>query len=226
MVKRIKNIDYMMLLSVLLIISILFNVYAFFKLSNYKYKIGEQSYTNIEDFKQRNESNMNILSKGLEEKNIKNEDLLKLYKNYDAMCNDIIELWQQYGSYSQNAIPLLSKKIKTNKVMENEIHGKIKEYVLSKLNKQMINDKSKLELDNDELQSFESMYEISTRLNEYFNKFNEETLKGITGEDKEKIVINKYYWIDMLEGIYDISDDYVNLQWKTEAIDTSLKQNK
>ena len=63
------------------------------------------------------------------------------------------------------------------------------------------------------------MYEISSRIYEYLNKFNEETLKGTTGEDKEKKVIKEHYWIDMLEGIYDISDDYVNLQWKIEATD-------
>lgn len=221
MVKRIKNIDYIMILSVLLIISVIANVYTLFKLNNYKYKIGQQSYIKIEDFKQRNESNMDILSRGVEEGSIKNEDLLRLYKNYDVMSSDIMELWQQYGSYMQNAIPLFSKSIKTDKVMENDIHGKIKEYMLSILNKEMQNKENKLQLKDEDVDSFKSMYEISSRIYEYFNKFHEEALKGITGEDKEKEVIKEHYWIDMLEGIYDISDDYVNLQWKAESADTT-----
>ena len=219
MIKGIKNIDYVMIIAIVLIVSIIMNIYAVVKLNNYKYKIGQQSYIKIEDVKQRNESNMDILLKGIEQGSIKNEDLLKLYKNYDAMTGDIIELWQQYGSYTQSSIAIFSKSIKTNKIMENDIHGKIKEYTLSVLNREMKNEKSKLQLQSQDLQSFKAMYEISSRIYEYLNKFNEETLKGVTGEDKEKNVIKEHYWIDMLEGIYNISEEYVNLQWKVEMVD-------
>ncbi|MCE5219919.1 MAG: hypothetical protein LLF98_01305 [Clostridium sp.] len=217
MIKAIKNIDYIMLIALLLIVSVIVNIYALFKLNDYKYKIGQQSYIKIEDVKQRNESNMDILSESIEKGSIKNEELLKLYKNYDVITSDIIDLWQQYGAYTQNSLLIFSKKIETNKIMENDIHGKMKEYMLSVLNREMKNEKSKLQLESEELQSFKDMYEISSRIYEYLNKFNEEILNGVTGEDKEKKVIKQHYWIDMLEGIYDISDDYVNLQWKIEA---------
>jgi hypothetical protein len=219
LIKKIKNIDYIMLIAILLIVSVIVNIYAVFKLNDYKYKIGKQSYIKIEDVKQRNESNMDILSKSIEKGSIKNEELLKLYKNYDVITSDIMDLWQQYGAYTQNSVLIFSKKIETNKIMENDIHGKLKEYMLSVLNREMKNEKNKLQLENKDLQSFKDMYEISSRIYEYFNKFNEETLNGITGEDKEKEVIKQHYWIDMLEGIYDISDDYVNVQWKVEGID-------
>jgi len=219
LIKRMKNIDYIMLISVLLIVSVIVNIYALFKINNYKYKIEQQSYIEIEDIKQRNESNMDILSKSIENGSIKNEELLKLYKNYDVITSNIMDLWQQYGAYTQNSLPIFYKKIKTNKIMENDIHGKIKEYMSSVLNREMTNEKSKLQLQNEDLQSFKDMHEISSRIYEYLNKFNEETLQGITGEDKEKKVIKEHYWIDMLEGIYDISDDYVNLQWKIQLIE-------
>ncbi|AWK49947.1 hypothetical protein DIC82_02065 [Clostridium beijerinckii] len=222
MINRIKNIDYMMLISVLLIVSVIVNIYALFKINNYKYKIGQQSYIEIEDIKQRNESNMDILSKSIEIGSIKNQELLKLYKNYDAITSDIMELWQQYGSYKQNSLSIFSKKIETDKIMENDIHGKMKEYMLSVLNREMKNEKSKLELGNEDLQSFKDMHAISLRIYEYLNKFNEEILSGIAGKDKEKKVVKDHYWIDMLEGIYDISDDYVNLQWKIEATDIDV----
>ena len=217
MIKGIKNIDYVMIIAIVLIVSIIMNIYAVVKLNNYKYKIGQQSYIKIEDVKQRNESNMDILLKSIEQGSIKNEDLLKLYKNYDVITGDIIELWQQYGSYTQSSISILSKNIKTNKIMENDIHGKIKEYTLSVLNREMRNEKSKLQLQSQDLQYFKAMYEISSRIYEYLNKFNEETLKGATGDDKEKKVIKEHYWIDMLAGIYNISEEYVNLQWKVEV---------
>lgn len=219
MSKGIKNIDYVMIITIVLIVSVIINIYAVVKLNNYKYKIGQQSYINIEDVKQRNERNMDILLKSIEEGSIKNEDLLKLYKNYDVVTGDIIELWQQYGVYTQSSISIFSKSIKTNKIMENDIHGKIKEYTFSILNREMKNEKSKLQLESQDLQSFKSMYEISLRIYNYLNKFNEEALKGVTGEEKEKKVIKEHYWIDMLAGIYNISEDYVNLQWKIEAAD-------
>ena len=210
----------MMIIAIVLIVSIIMNIYAVVKLNNYKYKIGQQSYMKIEEVKQRNESNMDILLKSIEDRSIKNEELLKLYKNYDVIAGDLIELWQQYGSYTQSSISLFSKNIKTNKIMENDIHGKIKEYMLSTLNKEMKNEKSKLELKSEDLQAFKSMYEISLRIYESSNKFNEETLKGITGEEKEKKIIKEHYWIDMLSNIYNIGEDYVNLQWRVEATTT------
>lgn len=222
LINKIKNIDYMMLISVLLIVSVMVNIYALFKINNYKYKIGQQSYIEIEDVKQRNESNMDILSKSIENGSIKNEEMLKLYKNYDAITSDIMELWQQYGLYTQNSLPIFSKRIKTDKIMENDIHGKMKEYMSYILNREMKNEKSKLQLEDQDLQSFQDMHAISSRIYEYLNKFNEKTLNGITGEYKKKKVIKDRYWIDMLRGIYDISDDYVNLQWKIEATDINV----
>lgn len=77
MTKGTKNTDYVRLLSILLVVSIIFNIYVSFKLSNYKYKLGQESYTKIEDFKQRNESNMDILSKGIEENSLKKWRFIK-----------------------------------------------------------------------------------------------------------------------------------------------------
>lgn len=206
-----------MIISVVLIVSVVVNIYSIMKLNDYKYKVGKQSYLNIEDIKQRNEKNMDILSKGIEAGTIKNEELLKLYKNYDAMSSEIMELWQQYGEYTQNSKIIFSKNIKTNKIVENDIHGKIKEYMLSTLNREMKNERSNLRLEGEDLQSFKYMYEISSRIYESFNKFNDENLKGITGEEKEKKVIKEHYWVDMLQSIYDISNDFINVQWKIEA---------
>lgn len=223
MIKRFKNIDYFMIISVVLIVSVIVNIYSIMKLNDYKYKVGKQSYLNIEDFKQRNEKNMDILSKSIEAGNIKNEEMLKLYKNFDVMSSEIMELWQQYGEYTQNSKFIFSKNIKTSKIVENDIHGKIKEYMLSTLNREMKNERSNLQLIGEDLQYFKYMHEISSRIYESFNKFNEENLKGIKGEEKEKIVIKEHYWVDMLQNIYDISNEYINVQWKIEAQTEEIK---
>ena len=63
------------------------------------------------------------------------------------------------------------------------------------------------------------MNQMSIETYDYFKTFNQNILGGVTGEKKEKKIIKKSYWIDMLEGIYTISDDYVNVEWRIEQLD-------
>lgn len=219
MVKKLKSIDYVMLLGSFLIISIIVNVYSLSKITSYKYRLGKQSYVQIEDIKQRNESNMDILSKSIEEGSIKNQELLKIYNNYDAISNDIIGLWQQYNNYTKNGLYKFSKTIKTNEIIEKDIYGKMKEYMSSTLNREMRNEKSKLLLEAEDLECFQSMQQMSVETYDYFKTFNQNILGGITGDGKEKKIIKKLYWIDMLQGMYAISDDYANVEWKIEQLD-------
>ncbi|SFD15697.1 hypothetical protein [Clostridium uliginosum] len=213
MIKKIKLKDYIIILSILLVISFIVNIYIGINMINYKYRIGRESYLKIEDIKQRNESNMDVLNMSIEQGNIKNEDLLKLYKNYDVITSDVMALWEQYAAYKQNSLSLFSKKIDTKKVIENDIHGKIKEYMSVTLNEAMKNKETKLVLSDDYLNHFSTMQELSEKIYNYFEKFNSQTLPNIVGEEREKEVVKNHYWIDMLEGIYDISGDYTNVQW-------------
>lgn len=216
--KKLKKSEIIIGLACILTFSAALNIYSVCKIESYKYRIGQQSYVKIEDIRQRNESNMEMLNKSIDSKSIKNEEILKLYKNYDVMSSDIIDLWQQYGEYKENSITLFSKKIDTDKVIQNDIHGQIKEYMLSTLNKEMTNEKSKLTLENEDLRCFEAMEDMSKKIYDYFNDFNTEKLKGCQGEDKEKKIVRHNYWIDMLNGIYDISDDYIDIQWNIESV--------
>lgn len=215
--KKLNKSEVIIGLICMLTLSISLNVYSLFKSKEYRYRIGQQSYTKIEDIRQRNESNMELLNKSIDSKSIKNEEILKLYKNYDVMSSDIIDLWQQYSEYKQNSITSFSKNIDTDKVIQNDINGKIKEYMLSTLNKEMTNEKNKLELQNEDLKCFEAMEDMANKIYEYFNEFNSDKLKGCQGKDKEKKIVTHNYWIDMLNGIYDISDDYADIQWNIEV---------
>lgn len=206
----------------ILIISIILNVYSAYKISSYKYKLGQQAYNYIEEIRQRNESNLEILSKSLKDGKIKNEELLKLYKNYDVIGGDIIGLWQRYASYSQNQLNIFTKIIDTNKIIENDIHSQIKEYIMCTLNNEMRNEQNKLELANEDKLCFEAMHDMAEKIDNYFNDFNEDILKGSTGVEKEKKVIKKHYWIYILEGIYGISDDYVDVEWKIQMVEDDL----
>ena len=160
---------------------------------------------------------MNILYKSLEKGSIKNEEILKLYKNYDVISNEVTELWQQYNTYNQDISSIFSKTIDMNKGAESDIHEKIKEYVSLTLIREMENEKSSVILEGDDLERFTSMYEMSEEFYNYFNDFNKNVLNNLECEDKEKKVVNKRYWIDILQEIYSISNDYIDIQWSTEG---------
>ena len=216
---NLKSKDHIIILAVLLVISISVNIYSLSKVYSYRYSLGHESYAEIEEIRQRNESIMDILNISIDKGSIRNEEILKLYKNYDVIAGDIINLWQQYADYTQRSVSIFAKNIETNKIIQNDIHGKIKEYMLSTLNKEMKNEQSKLILNDKDLECFKAMEDMAIRIYEYFNEFNNSKLNGNNGEDKEKKVINNHYWIDMLNGIYDISNDYIDVEWNIEAED-------
>lgn len=216
---KLKNKERIILISIILAISIITNIYSVFKIYNYKYNIGKESYIKIEEIRQRNESIMDILNTSLDSENIKNEEILKLYKNYDVIASDIIKLWEQYADYTQRSISIFTKNIESDKVIQKDIHGKVKEYMLSTLSKEMKNDQSKFILEDKDLECFKVMKDMSVRIYNYFNEFNENNLNGYTGESKQKKVIRNHYWIDMLNGIYNISNDYIDVEWNIDVRD-------
>ncbi len=214
-----KSKEFTIILLLFLVMSIGGNVYSISRISYYKYNLGRESYAEIEEIRQRNESIMDILNTSLDSGSIRNEEILKLYKNYDVIAGNVMNLWQQYAEYTHRSVSIFAKNIQSDKILENDIHGKMKEYILSTLTREMKNEQNKLLLEDKDLECFKEMEEISERMYEYFNEFNETKLNGYTGENKEKKVIKNDYWIDMLNGIYDISNDYVNVEWNIEAED-------
>ena len=63
------------------------------------------------------------------------------------------------------------------------------------------------------------MNELAEKIYHYFEEFNSTKLSNFTGVDREKKSIRNNYWIDMLQGIYDISDEYSNIQLSVSNIE-------
>ncbi|MBN1039733.1 hypothetical protein DVW12_13580 [Clostridium botulinum] len=219
MSEKFKVRDYAIIITVLFTISLIINIFSYVNIRNYKYRIGKESQINIDSVRQRNESNMDILNMSIDQGCIKNEELLKLYKNYEIIAKNTIELWEQYGEYKVNNFSRFSKEIETKKIIQNDVHGRIKEYMFIVLTEAMKNRESGLMLNENYLNDFVIMQELSGKIYHYFEDFNSTKLLNFTGMDREKKIIRNNYWIDMLQGIYDISDEYSNIQWSVSNIE-------
>ncbi|MBM6837331.1 hypothetical protein H9X77_03590 [Clostridium saudiense] len=58
------------------------------------------------------------------------------------------------------------------------------------------------------------MKDISNELNNYINRFMEEKLSDLEGEEKAEKIIRKGYWIDILKGIEEINSKYKSYMFK------------
>ena len=214
---KLKSNQFTFVLITLFSISIVLNIYLLSKVNRYNYSVGRESYNYIEEIRQRNEGVMEILNKGIENGSIRNEEMLKLYKNYDVISGNIIKLWQKYVEYTDRSVWIFTKRVECNNIIENDIHGKVKEYMLSTLNKEMKNEEVKLILEGKDLECFKEMEHMSIRIYDYFNEFNENIFKGDSINNREEIILERHYWIDMLNEIHEISSDYIDVEWNIEA---------
>lgn len=199
----------------MLSISLILNIYSVSKIYRYKYNIAKESYSNIEEIKHRNEGIMEILNNGLENGSIRNEEILKLYKYYDVIACNMIGLWQQYADYANSSLIVYARSLESNNIIENDIYIRIREYISSILNKEMKNEQNRLILEDKDLECFKAMENMSVRLYNYLNTHSDNKFKkhSFNGD------VKKYYWIDMLNEINNISNDYINVQWNIESED-------
>ena len=68
----------------------------------------------------------------------------------------------------------------------------------------------KIELTGKTLENFNSILTISNTIDSYYDEFYEKNLSSVDIEDREKVIIKKYYWIEMLEDINEINQKYIN----------------
>ena len=94
--------------------------------------------------------------------------------------------------------------------MFNDIYGTIEEYFRSLMDEEMKTQSYKIELTGKTLENFNSILTISNTIDSYYDEFYEKNLSSVDIEDREKVIIKKYYWIEMLEDINEINQKYIN----------------
>lgn len=215
--KRVKNKKYVSLIVAILFISLVFNVIVSKKNSDYQYRIGVVSYNNIENIRNKNESNIELLNSVIEAGVIDNMDLLKLYQNYGSISDSFINLWDEYSFYEANNKSIIpSKRIKTNKALINDVDGNIEEYFKVILENEMKTNTEKYVITEDVLDKFYKMKELSMDICDYYNNFCKSKLDGATDDDKKDKIIKKVYWVDMLEGMNTVKEKYNDIDFSIQ----------
>ena len=80
----------------ILMISLILNIYQNISNKKYFYELGKQNFSNIEEIRSRNESILSILDSCIVAGSVNNVDLLTLYKNYTKISEAELNLWNNY----------------------------------------------------------------------------------------------------------------------------------
>lgn len=211
---NLKSKRYFLLTVTILFVSLIFNIVTSMESIKYKYKVGAESYNNIENIKGRNESNIVVLNSAIEVGTISNMDMLKLYENYKSISDSFVDLWNEYSIYEKDEKGFSFKKINTNKAVLNNVNDKNKEYLKIKLEVEMQTKAVKVEVKDITLEQFKSMKNLAMEIDLYYKEFYNTELNGALDEDKKNKIIKNHYWVDILEGINEINEGYVNIEFK------------
>lgn len=203
-----KNGKIILCISVILIISIIINIFQIMMISEYRQRVGSITYNNVINVKNTNISNNDILLKSIETSTIEITDLLKLYKNYGVISNNIMSLWDEYNFYKNNNYIFIKKEIKTDVTVVNEIHSRMEEYLNSLIQKNINKKVDKIAINGGDLQNFIEMQELSSEIIDFYTSFIKENMDGMDTNQRKDIIINKYYWIDILDNIDTITKEY------------------
>lgn len=201
----------------ILMISLILNIYQNISNKKYFYELGKQNFSNIEEIRSRNESILSILDSCIVAGSVNNVDLLTLYKNYTKISEAELNLWNNYIA-DDNILRKFKNKSKDNVLdikPKNEIYSEIEELLYSHIQNDMTEKIDVIELKGKVSDDFKILRSLSYDLNNYFNNFYKENC-SVSESKKEKLIINKEYWIDMLKGIEEINNKYVEYSFTYE----------
>ena len=195
----------------ILFISLVMNMLLSINNYKYKYMAGKDAYNNTLRVRLLNDKNNEILKNAIAQGSISNIDFLNLDKNYSNISDEMKNLWVEFGYYNQDKSFFQSvKKINSENIVNNEIHGMIEEYLNSILEKEMAIQSVKVTIDGEYLEKFQVMKDLSDSIKNYYTKFDEENLSGLEYDDKTNKIIKEHYWIDNLEGLNEINLQFIN----------------
>ena len=207
-----------MIIVVILIISFTANIYQSILNKKYWYELGKQNYNKIEEIRFRNESILSILDSCVTAESVNNGDLLTLYKNYSKISEAELSLWNNYLADDNKTLRGFKNKAKNivvNTKTKNELYSEIEELIYSYIQNDMTEKIDVIELKGKAADDFKTLRSMALDLNNYFNSFYEENC-NVPESKKEDIMIKEDYWVDILQGIQEVNNKYVEYSFTYE----------
>lgn len=207
-----------MIIVVILMISFTANIYQAILNKKYCYELGKQNYNKIEEIRFRNESILSILDSCVTAESVNNGDLLTLYKNYSKISEAELSLWNNYLADDNKILRKFKNKgknIVVNTKTKNELYSEIEELIYSYIQNDMTEKIDVIELNGKAANDFKTLRSMALDLNNYFNSFYEENC-NVPESKKEDIMIKEDYWVDILQGIQEVNNKYVEYSFTYE----------
>lgn len=207
-----------MIIVVILMISFTANIYQSILNKKYCYELGKQNYNKIEEIRFRNESILSILDSCVTAESVNNGDLLTLYKNYSKISEAELNLWNNYlddDNKTLRGFKNKGKNIVVNTKTKNELYSEIEELIYSYIQNDMTEKIDVIELKGKAADDFKTLRSMALDLNNYFNSFYEENC-NVPESKKEDIMIKEDYWVDILQGIQEVNNKYVEYSFTYE----------
>ena len=201
-------------ITLILLISLLVNVYQGLTGIEYKKEIGNDIYISIEEIRTRNESILLTLDGCITSQSITKEEVLTLYKNYNLINIAELNLWEKYLKNIEGSLFKKDNKVDLTESNPNEVFANIEDFIYNLLLNYMSYNMESIKLDEKLYMDISVMKDISNELNNYINRFMEEKLSDLEGEEKAEKIIRKGYWIDILKGIEEINSKYKSYMFK------------
>jgi hypothetical protein len=212
-----KNIVYFII--IMLLISLLLNIYTTVMNSRYKILLGKETYSSLVELRNRNESALSILTPCIEANSISNQELFTLYKNYYSIAKEYNELWLRYIDFGKEEIVSINNGDNSSSQLPSNVYSRIETLIFEYMNYQMTNNDENLLLDGNTLKNFAAMENMANQLNNYFVEFDDKYFEDLTEEEKELSSIKNCYWIDSLKGMNSIMEPYFNYEFTIKEAD-------
>lgn len=213
---RIKG-SYILFIVIILLISLVVNVYQGVVYKQYKDEFEQRSYESLEEIRYRNEAILAILDSSINANSISNDELLILYKNYNEISDTKVELWEHFLKYKNNPIMKLNRNGDEVKIdNKNQNYWRIGELVYSYLQNDIKENADSMDLNDKASKDFVMMRNLASDLNNFYINFYNKNCSGLENEKRAMKIIKNDYWVDMLKGIEDINEKYVEYPFSYE----------
>ncbi|MCQ2969017.1 MAG: hypothetical protein MJ191_02650 [Clostridium sp.] len=214
-----KSDKYFIAILIILFISFILNCYQVTVNKRYKRIIESTFYGNIEEIRIKNENVLSILDRCIKTENISNEELLKLYKNYSAIASAETELLEHYLEYKDNPnIKTSNKNVSIENENVNSIYWQIEEIIYNYIKSDLNKKEESMKLNNENLNEISVLKEMAEKLNQYYISFYEENCSNLNEDSRADKIIRHAYWIDILKGIQNINQEYIDYEFFSKEI--------